>query len=438
MATTVADAGPAKLVRGIRRWDLVAVAINGTIGASIFGLPSRLFELSGVYSLLAFLVCAAVITLIVLCFAEVGSRFTQSGGPYLYARETFGSAVGFEVGWLLWLARLTAFATNCNLLITYLALFMPQFGAGGGRIAVIALIVSVLTTINIIGVRETAIVTDIFTVGKLIPLLLFIGVGVFYIDPEALQATSFPATDAFWMSVLLLIYSFSGFEYATIPGAEVQDPKRNIPFAILVTVVVVTAVYLLIQLVCIGTFPGLAASPRPLADAASHMVGAGGAVLIGVGAIISITGGINGMVLASSRLLFAMSEQRHLPKFLSRTNARFRTPHFAILFSAVTMLVLTVATTFIYALTISTLIRLLTYAATCAALPVLRRRETEHPAHFHVRGGPVIAVIALLLITWLLSHSTLREVKHVAIAAAIGLPVLVLSRIGQSRKEGLP
>src|SRR5687768_6513953 len=161
MATTVADAGPATLVRGIRRWDLVAVAINGTIGASIFGLPSRLFELSGVYSLLAFLVCAAVITLIVLCFAEVGSRFTQSGGPYLYARETFGSAVGFEVGWLLWLARLTAFATNCNLLITYLALFMPQFGAGGGRIAVIALIVSVLTTINIIGVRETAIVTDI-------------------------------------------------------------------------------------------------------------------------------------------------------------------------------------------------------------------------------------------------------------------------------------
>src|SRR5687767_486074 len=100
------------LVRGIRRWDLVAVVINGIIGAGIFGLPSEVFGKIGSYSLIAFAVCALVVILIILCFAEVGSRYDTTGGPYLYAREAFGPLVGFEVGWLQWLARITAFAAN--------------------------------------------------------------------------------------------------------------------------------------------------------------------------------------------------------------------------------------------------------------------------------------------------------------------------------------
>ncbi|HEY3138100.1 MAG TPA: amino acid permease, partial [Blastocatellia bacterium] len=114
------------LIRGIRRWDLIAVAINAIIGAGIFGLPSRVYALIGSYSLIAFGVCAIVVALIILCFAEVGSRFGETGGPYLYAREAFGSTVGFEVGWLMWLARLTAFAANCNLLVDYLGFFWAQ------------------------------------------------------------------------------------------------------------------------------------------------------------------------------------------------------------------------------------------------------------------------------------------------------------------------
>src|SRR6266576_2318533 len=111
------------LVRGIRRWDLVAVTINGIIGAGIFGLPSKVYLLIGGYSLLAFVACALVVMLIILCFAEVSSRFEETGGPYLYAREAFGPTVAFEVGWLIWLARLTAFAANCNLMVSYLAFF---------------------------------------------------------------------------------------------------------------------------------------------------------------------------------------------------------------------------------------------------------------------------------------------------------------------------
>jgi len=116
----------ADLIRGIRRWDLVAITINGIIGAGIFGLPSKVYGLISTYSLIAFVACALVVALIILCFAEVSSRFDETGGPYLYAREAFQPAVAFEIGWLIWLARITAFAANCNLLINYLSFFwMP-------------------------------------------------------------------------------------------------------------------------------------------------------------------------------------------------------------------------------------------------------------------------------------------------------------------------
>src|SRR4051812_24726149 len=139
------------LVRGIRRWDLVAIAINGIIGAGIFGLPSKVYALIGAYSLIAFLVCAVVVAMIILCFAEVSSRFDETGGPYLYAREAFGPVVAFEVGWLVWLARLTAFAANCNLLVSYLGFFWPKATSDLWRPVVIVLVVSVLTVINVRG-----------------------------------------------------------------------------------------------------------------------------------------------------------------------------------------------------------------------------------------------------------------------------------------------
>src|SRR5882762_7211647 len=132
---------PEGLLRGIRKWDLVTVAINAVIGAGIFGLPSKVFALIGSYSLIAFVVCALVVTMIVLCFAEVGSRFDGTGGPYLYAREAFGPTVAFEVGWLIWLARLTAFAANCNLMVSYLGYFLPSATNPYWRVTVITIVV---------------------------------------------------------------------------------------------------------------------------------------------------------------------------------------------------------------------------------------------------------------------------------------------------------
>ena len=173
-----------KLIRGIRRWDLTAITINTIIGAGIFGLPSKVTALIGGYSLIAFIVCAVIIGFIVLCFAEVASRFRATGGMYLYGHSAFGSLVGFEVGWLYWIVRITTFAANCNLLLAYLGFFYPPANEGFIRILLISLVVLILTTVNFLGVKESAMLTNIFTVGKLVPLLIFALVGLFFIQPE--------------------------------------------------------------------------------------------------------------------------------------------------------------------------------------------------------------------------------------------------------------
>lgn len=426
----VSDEG---LVRGIRRWDLVAVAINGIIGAGIFGLPAKTYSLIGSYSLIAFVVCALVVTLIILCFAEVGSRFDETGGPYLYAREAFGPTVAFEVGWLIWLARLTAFAANCNLMISYLAFFWQPASATIPRALIIIGVVLSLAALNILGVRQAAIASNLFTVGKLIPLLVFIAVGLFFLNPRVYTFGPPPSTGAFSQSVLLLVYAFTGFEMAAIPAGEIKDPRRYLPRALLIAIGVVAVVYVLVQVVCIGTLPGLADSTKPLADAGQRFMGTAGAAMISAGAIISIAGNLNIIVLSGSRVPFAIAEQRQLPSFLARVHRRFSTPHIAIMITAGLMLVLTLKTSFVAALTISAIARLVTYAATCLALPVLRRRADVPPPQFKVVGGTIIAIASLILAAWLLLNSTFREAWQAAVAAGLGLLIYFFYRLYRAR-----
>lgn len=415
------------LVRGIRRWDLVAVVINGIIGAGIFGLPSNVFSKIGSYSLIAFVACALVVTLIILCFAEVGSRYDATGGPYLYAREAFGSFVGFEVGWLQWLARITAFAANINLLVGYLGFFWPAAGTGLWRTLIITGIVLALTAVNVVGVRKATVLGNFFTVGKLIPLILFVAVGLFFINWGNFSFGELPGGAqlgyaSFSSSVLLLIYAFTGFEMAVIPAGEVQNPQRNIPFALLTAIGIIATLYILIQFVAIGTLPGLATSKEsPLADASNNFMGTAGAVVISAGAVISITGNLSLLILAGSRIPFAMAEQNQLPRIFASTHKRFHTPHPAILLSATLMLALAISAPFIYSLTISAIARLITYAATCAALLKLRRTKDAPPAKFKAPAGVLVAIAALALAVWLLSNSTLRDARDTGAVALLGL-----------------
>ncbi len=424
----------ADLVRGIRRWDLVAICINGIIGAGIFGLPSRVYGLIGTYSLIAFVACALVVALIILCFAEVSSRFEETGGPYLYAREAFQPAVAFEIGWLIWLARVTAFAANCNLLINYLGFFWLSATTPLWRALVIILVVTVLAIINLLGIRQAAIVSNAFTIGKLVPIILFIAAGLFFLNPQAYELGATPSTGDFSKSVLLLVYAFTGFEMATIPAGEVRDPQRNLPRALLIAIVVVATLYILIQVVCVGTLPGLAQSQKPLADAGSQFLGAAGGAIISAGAIISISGNLNILLLSGSRLPFAMAEQKQLPAVVGKIHGRFFTPYISILITAGLMLFLTLKSSFLEALTISTIARLVTYGATCLALPVFRTRRETQPALFRLPGGTVIAILSLLLIVWLLLNSTLKEAWAATVAAAVGLAIYLAYWLYSHRK----
>jgi amino acid transporter len=411
-----------KLIRGLGRWDLTATAINTIIGTGIFILPAGVFKLIGSYSLFAFLACAVIIGLIVLCFSEVSSRFSTTGGMYLYAREAFGPEIGFETGWLYWVVRVATFAANCNAVILYLGFFFPGVDSGLPRTMIIALVVAGITLVNLIGVRESAILTNIFTIGKIVPLLLFAAVGIFFIDTGNFNFGAAPDYANFPAAVLLLIYAYVGFEAAVIPAGEIKDPGKSIPFALLSALAFCVVLFFIIQVVAIGTLPGLADSKTPLADAAGGFLGSFGAGFIAVGALISVLGNLNSGFLASSRIPFAMAERGELPEVLARTHEKYRTPFLSIIISGAVIFLLTLFTSFLSAVTIATTTRLLVYATTAIALPVFRQRNDIPNPQFYAPFGVLASVLSLALIVWLVVHVDFsKEGLPILVAGAIGL-----------------
>lgn len=403
----------------MRRSDLVAVVINAVIGAGIFGLPSKVFALSHAYSLLAFVICAICVSLIVLNFAEVASRFTDTGGPYLFARESYGPLTGFIIGWLVWLARVTAFSANCTLLPDYLSFFFPPLAGGWPRALLVTILIVALGAINVRGVRAVADTGNTFAALKLIPLVLFAVVGVFFIDWHRFSG-AMPDYHSFSQSALLVSYAFTGFEIAVIPAGESRDPQRDLPFALITGMTFIVILYVTIQAVSIGTLPHLATSQRPLADAAARFFGTRGALLITAGIVCSLGGNLNVLILSGSRLLYAMAERRELPASLAAIHPRYRTPATAIVLTTGVMLALTLSGSFVYLITLSVISRMVAYLATCGAVIILRRR-TGQRANFHLPGGITIPVLGMVVIVWLVSSSTLREVGAVTIATLIGL-----------------
>jgi amino acid transporter len=324
-------------------------------------------------------------------------------------------------------------------MVSYLGFFWPAANNALPRAIIIVLVVILLAALNVFGVRQAAIASNLFTVGKLIPLIIFIAAGLFFLNPKAYAFGPAPSVGAFSQSVLLLIYAFTGFEMAAIPAGEIRNPQKYLPRALLIAIAVVAVIYIFVQIVCIGTLPGLGNSTKPLADAGQHFLGTAGGAIISAGAIISIVGNLNILVLSGSRVPFAIAEQKQLPAFLARVHQRFATPHVAIMITAAVMMIMTLKSSFAAALTISAIARLVTYVATCVALPVLRRRKDVAAAVFKVPGGSIIAVASLLLAGWLLTNNLLGDLRaskswwaieaiQATIAAAAGLLIYLTYR----------
>jgi amino acid transporter len=407
------------LVRAIGRWDLTAAVINGVIGSAIFGMPSDQARLTGAWSPLVALVAGLGILTIVLCFAEVASRFQEPGGPYLYAREAFGPFVGFEAGWLTFWIRVTAVAANLNVFADYLARVAPAAGQGWTRAAVMTALVAAVTAINLVGVRQATWAVDVFTVAKLLPLVLLAVLGLPRVEGTVL-ATQAVADPQWTHAVLLLVFAYGGFEAPLIPAGEARNPRRDTAFALLTALAVIATVYCVVQFVVVGLVANVASVKAPVAQAFEVLLGGPGVVLASIAAMVSIYGYTTGTTLQSPRVLFSMAERGELPAVFGRVHERFRTPHVAIFAYAALALALALYGSFTWNATLSAIVRLLTYGLTCVALLVFRRRPDVGEPGFRVPVAVVVAPLAAGFCLWLLLTRSLTQAWITAALVAAG------------------
>jgi len=412
------------LKREIRRWDLVLLLINNIVGAGIFGLPSRIYTLSGIHSIPALFVCAGVVFVLVLNFAEVASRFQRTGGPYLYTLEAFGRWPAFVIGWLILITRLATYAALLNLLVTYLGYFSPALlEKVVNRYGIIIGITALLTLVNYRGVRNSTLLNNCLGVVKLLPLLVFIVAGLFFLQPELIATQQpLPSWSDFSGTVFILVFAFTGFEATLVNTGEVHNPARDIPFALIASISFIAVFYGLIQVVSIGTLPGLAASDKPLTDAAATFMGPVGGAFITLGAMVSISGTLNAVMLVGSRVPYALSAEGQFPRFLSQLHPGFRTPVYSLLIFSGVSLLSSLSGSFIYAASISVISKILILLTVCAALIKLRRQEKEtEPIHFRLGYGYFWAIIGMAACVWLLASADLGQVSSVMITTMIGL-----------------
>jgi amino acid transporter len=422
-----------RLIRAIGRWSLTAAVVNAVIGSGIFGMPSKQAELMGALSPLAYLVAGLGTLAIVLCFAEVASRFQEPGGPYLYGRESFGRFVGFEAGWLTFWIRVTAVSANLNVFATYLAELLPWAGTPAGRASVMAVVVSVLAAINVRGVRQATWGVNLFTVAKLLPLTLLIALGLPGLSRDVLATQAVAERD--WAeAVLLLMFAYGGFEAPLIPASEAKDPRRDTAFALVAALAVIATVYMSIQLVVVGLLPQAAGSKAPIADAFRVLLGGPGAALASLGAMVSIFGYAMGSVLQTPRVLYSMAERRELPAVFGSVHPEWRTPHVAVVTYALLCLALALYGSFQWNATLSAIVRLLTYGMTCVTLPVLRMRRPGEEPGFRLPAAAVVVTLAVGFCLWLLATRTWTQSWILAALVGAGGVLFALSPRLTSRR----
>ena len=400
------------------RFSLTAAIVNGMIGSGVFGLPSAVAALTGEWSPLAVLIAGAGNFVVMLCFAEVGSRFDDAGGPYLYARDAFGAIVGFQVGWLLLFSRLLACAAALNILVVYLGVLLPPVATPIGRAITMTIAMALVTAINITGVRMAAWTTNVFTVAKLLPLVLLVALGLPQIRSEILATQAIDRPD--WReAVLLLVFAYGGFESMVIAASETRNPRRDTAYALIAAGAIVTLLYCLLQIVIVGVLPDAGGVTTPVASALRALLGTSGATLGSAAVVLSVYGWLTGFTLMMPRVLYSMARHGELPAVVGRVHPRFHTPHVAIIANAVLALAMAIYSSFSEAATLAAIARLVVFAVTCAALIALRRSHGPSPG-FQLPAGPIVSVAGVGFAVWLLSTRSVTQLGILGGVIAVG------------------
>jgi APA family basic amino acid/polyamine antiporter len=423
------------LIRAVGSWALAASIFNVTVGGGIFLLPALASRLLGPAAPIAYLVCAIAVGLIVLCFAEAGSRISRTGGPYAYVEVVFGPLAGFLAGILLWLLGTLAVASVAGILATNLAGFFPALGSTGPRTVFLLVLFATLTWVNVRGVRQGTALINVASIAKLLPLLVLVVLGLPAVKAANIAIPAMPAASAISRASIVLVFAFLGVESALVPSGEVRNPSRTVPRALAIAMIGVVILYVAIQLVVQGILgPALAAPANagtPLASAAAVALGGWGRTLLLVGAIISMFGYMSGMTLAVPRALFAFAEDRILPPALASVHSRYHTPWIAIIVQSALVCTLAIATGFERLVVIANLSSLLLYLGCVVAAWELRRRgirAADGKSPVTLPFGPLIHILAAAAIVFMLSSITVTEWAMVAAVLVVAALVFAASR----------
>jgi len=422
--------GPDALPRQLGVGALWLLIINGMIGAGIFGIPAEAARLVGDFSPLLFLLTALLMAPVLLCFAELSSATRETGGPARYVGIAFGPMAGFQAGWALYIARLTALAANFNLLQNALAHFWPTLGEGAPRVIGLGVLAALIAALNIIGVRWAMRSLGVLTVGKLMPLLALTGLGLLHLGDPATQfaiPSLWPAQDAdLGAALLLMIYAFVGFESGLIPGGEARNPQRDMPRALLAAMLLCGGLYALVQWVSLALLPDLAVTPRPLVALGEVLLGPVGAALVLATIILSVGGNLFGSMFSVPRVSYSLAREGLLPAAFAQISPRYRTPVFSIVIYALLGWALAASGSFVWLAALSVLTRLLIYLACIAAMPAVRRQAAA--GAWRLRGGLLLPILAAVFCLALLTQVSWQSVLATALLLAVGTLLYVLAR----------
>ena len=435
-----------QLIRAIGVPGLTANIVNSTIGAGIFVLPAAMAKGLGAAAPLAFLCCAAAMVLFVTCFALAGSRVSLTGGLYAYVEVALGSYLGFLAGILYCLTAVCAVAGIVNVFVDSMAGILPSLGNPVLRIVVMAVVYGILVFINVRGVREGAGAVGFVTLAKLLPILLFLGAGLFFIHPANLVWPTLPDSNSLGQSVVLLMFAFVGIEVALIPSGEVKEPARTVPRAIYSALGCTTIIYLLIQVVAQGTLgPELANyKDAPLAEAAARFLGPVGRTILLIGATVSAFGFVTSDILSSPRMIFALGRDGTIPRisnWLARVHPIYRTPDIAIYVYTGIAFVLSATGSFEKLALLSNVAVLLMYLLCFIGCWVLLGRDAGQSTHsqavFSFPGMRLLPVLAIIAVIWILAHATRAEFAVNGIVLALASVVYLFRKSFKSPNESV-